>query len=55
MELLNSDDERWGGSGVGPPDRVEAAPVGEEARDGLTHEVALRLRPLGVVWMKALE
>jgi 1,4-alpha-glucan branching enzyme len=52
IELLNSDDERWGGSGVGQPDGVEAAPVGEDAKEGLTHEVTLRLPPLGVVWLK---
>jgi 1,4-alpha-glucan branching enzyme len=52
-EVLNSDDERWGGSGVGQPGGVEAAAVGEDARDGLTHELTLRLPPLGVVWMRA--
>jgi 1,4-alpha-glucan branching enzyme len=53
-ELMNSDDERWGGSGVGQADGVEAATLGEaDARDGLTHEVTLRLPPLGVVWLKA--
>jgi 1,4-alpha-glucan branching enzyme len=53
VELLNSDDERWGGSGVGQPDGVDATPVGEEPRDGLTHEVTLRLPPLGVVWLRS--
>jgi 1,4-alpha-glucan branching enzyme len=52
VELLNSDDERWGGSGVGQPEGVEAAPAGERAKDGLTHELTLRLPPLGVVWLK---
>jgi len=53
VELLNSDDERWGGSGVGQPDGVEATPVDGEARDGLTHEVILRLPPLAVVWLRS--
>jgi len=53
VELLNSDDERWGGHGDGQPEGVEAMPVGEGARDGLTHEVTLRLPPLGVLWMRS--
>jgi 1,4-alpha-glucan branching enzyme len=51
-ELLNSDDERWGGSGVGQPGGVEARSVDGEVRDGLGDEVTLRLPPLGVVWLK---
>jgi 1,4-alpha-glucan branching enzyme len=54
-ELLNSDDQRWGGSAVGQPDGVEATPADDGAKDGLTHEVALRLPPLGVVWLKPSE
>ena len=54
VEVLNSDDERWGGSGVGQPGGVEATALGAgEAAEGLTHALALRLPPLGVVWLKA--
>jgi 1,4-alpha-glucan branching enzyme len=53
QELLNSDDQRWGGSGVGQPDGAEASALPEaEVRAGLTHALTLRLPPLGVVWLK---
>jgi len=48
-ECLNTDDERWGGSGVTHADGVEAVPL-DPHQDGLTHEVTLRLPPLGVAW-----
>jgi 1,4-alpha-glucan branching enzyme len=54
VERLNSDDERWGGSGVGQPDGAEAqALAAGESAEGLTHALTLRLPPLGVVWLKA--
>jgi 1,4-alpha-glucan branching enzyme len=53
-EILNSDDARWGGSGVGQPDGVDAVPLpGSDAAEGFTHAVTLRLPPLGVLWLKA--
>ena len=52
VERLNSDDARWGGSGVGQPGGAEAEPRAE-AGEGFTHEVTLRLPPLGVLWLKA--
>ena len=53
VECLNSDDSRWGGSGVGQPDGVEAGPLGpEQAGEGFTHALTLRLPPLAVLWLK---
>jgi 1,4-alpha-glucan branching enzyme len=53
VEVLNSDDQRWGGSGVGQTDGVEAELLANaEAKDGLSHQVTLRLPPLGVLWLK---
>jgi 1,4-alpha-glucan branching enzyme len=54
VEILNSDEVLWGGSGVGQPGGVEAVALPEGgAKEGLTHILSLRLPPLGVVWMKA--
>ncbi len=48
-ECLNTDDTRWGGSGVVNAGGVEAVAIAEQ-RDGLTHQATLRLPPLGVSW-----
>jgi 1,4-alpha-glucan branching enzyme len=48
--LANSDQREYGGSGVGPPDRVEAAPA---PLHGLPHSVVLDLPPLGVVLLRS--
>jgi 1,4-alpha-glucan branching enzyme len=50
MELLNSDDARWGGTGTGQPEGVDAEPL-DEPRDGLTHALSLTLPPLAVLWL----
>jgi 1,4-alpha-glucan branching enzyme len=50
--VLNSDDERWGGSGLIPTAGIEAeALAANEVRDGLSHKIELTLPPLGVVWL----
>ena len=48
VELLNTDDERYGGSGVGNPPELIAEDV---PWHGMDHSVALTLPPLGVVWL----
>lgn len=48
-ELLNSDAELYGGSGVGNFGGVEAAPV---ASGDMYHSLILRLPPLGVLFLK---
>ena len=52
VEVLNTDDTRWGGSGVGQPDGVEAGPRGGDGGE-FPCTVTLRLPPLGVLWLKA--
>ncbi len=49
-ELLNSDAEIYGGSGMGNFGGVEAAPV---AAHGRFHSLSLTLPPLGVVFLKS--
>jgi 1,4-alpha-glucan branching enzyme len=47
VELVNTDENRFGGSGV-VNNEVDAAPDAWHGRD---HSVVLRLPPLGVVWL----
>ncbi len=47
-DLVNTDDERWGGSGVGHHD-VEAEPLRWQGRD---HSAVLTLPPLAVRWLR---
>lgn len=49
QEVLNSDAELYGGSGVGNFGGVEAAPV---ANGEMYHSLMLRLPPLGVLFLK---
>ncbi len=48
-ELLNSDADVYGGSGVGNRGGVEAVPVGAHGR---SHSLSLHLPPLGVLFLK---
>jgi 1,4-alpha-glucan branching enzyme len=48
-EVLNSDSERYGGSGVGNFGGIEAGPV---AAGEMYHSVMLRLPPLAVLFFK---
>ncbi len=48
-EILNSDAAEYGGSGVGNPGGVEAAPI---ATHGRPQSVALSLPPLGVLFLR---
>jgi 1,4-alpha-glucan branching enzyme len=48
QELLNSDSETYGGSGVGNFGRVEATPV---PKHGHFHSIVLSLPPLGVLYL----
>ena len=50
QEVMNSDAELYGGSGVGNYGGVEAAPV---AAQGRYHSVTLMLPPLGVLFLKS--
>ncbi len=47
-EVINTDAEDYGGSGVGNLGRVEAEPI---PWHGLGHSALVRLPPLGVVWL----
>ena len=49
-ELLNSDAERWGGSGVGNAASLAAR---AEPWDGYPYSLELTLPPLGVLWLKS--
>ena len=49
VELLNSDDAAWGGSGAGNPDGLRAT---KQPLHGYTHTLTLTLPPLGVLWLK---
>ncbi|WP_447924949.1 1,4-alpha-glucan branching protein GlgB [Georgenia muralis] len=48
VEVLNSDDEAYGGSGVLNPGTLHAEEV---SWNGRQHSVALRVPPLGAVWL----
>ncbi|WP_419997940.1 1,4-alpha-glucan branching enzyme [Streptomyces boninensis] len=49
QEILNTDDERWGGSGVTTPDPVKTEHVGSHGRPT---SIALTLPPLATVWLR---
>ncbi|RPF25771.1 1,4-alpha-glucan branching protein GlgB [Georgenia muralis] len=48
VEVLNSDDQSYGGSGVLNPSTLQAEEV---SWNGRQHSVALRVPPLGAVWL----
>ena len=50
IELLNTDAESYGGSGMGNQGAVVAHP---EGRDGQPAHALLQLPPLGVIWLEA--
>jgi len=50
-EILNSDSEHFGGSGVGDRDIIESEPV---ACDGFPHSIMIDLPPLGVLYLEQL-
>jgi 1,4-alpha-glucan branching enzyme len=47
-ELLNTDDERYGGGGIVNPGTIEAEPT---PWHGQPYSAALTLPPLGVLWL----
>jgi 1,4-alpha-glucan branching enzyme len=49
-EILNSDAERYGGSGVGNPEPIEAEPVPSHGRD---RSIVLTIPPLAAVFLTA--
>ncbi len=51
-EILNSDAEEFGGSGVGNLGGVQSSPVGAHGR---FHSLLLRLPPLGVLYFRREE
>ncbi len=48
VEILNTDELRYGGSGVTNPGPITAEPVGWMGR---RHSAAVRVPPLGAVWL----
>jgi 1,4-alpha-glucan branching enzyme len=51
LEVINTDAEEFGGSGVGNFGRIEAE---ESSWHGLDHSAQLNLPPLGVLWLSAV-
>jgi 1,4-alpha-glucan branching enzyme len=51
-EIMNSDEEKYGGSGIINPGVLESE---QHLCDGREHSVPLKLPPLGVVVLKAAQ